>query len=154
MGGGIDNERCWTCMNLYCRKGSACEGIPKMNKSEGASEPPPVKDELVKFLTSYMGDEVFAKRFADCIDMMKAKNADYSQGEQKGDRIAAFRRIAKDVDIPMTKVWSVLFSKHHGAIVKFIKDGYVESEPIDGRINDIINYMVLLGAIISDQEKK
>lgn len=108
--------------------------------------------ELEEFLVGYLGDEVFAKRFADCMTMIRVKNADYSQGEQKGDRIAAFRRISRDIDVPMTKVWAIFCQKHWGAIMRFVKEGQVESEPIDGRINDVINYMVLLGAIIGDEK--
>ncbi len=108
------------------------------------------KDDLIAFLTAYLGDAVFAKRFADCISLIKAKNADYTQGTAKRDRIAAFRRISGDIGVPMEKVWAIFCQKHWGAVMKFVKDGQVESEPIDGRINDIINYMVLLGAIIDD----
>lgn len=108
------------------------------------------RDDLHAFLTAYMGDPVFAKRFADCIDLIRAKNADYTQGTAKKDRIAAFRRISADIGVPMEKVWAIFCQKHWGAVMKFVKDGQVESEPIDGRINDIINYMVLLGAIIDD----
>jgi hypothetical protein len=109
---------------------------------------------LEAIIAKYMGDEVFAKRFAECITMLRRKNADYSQGEQKGDRIAAFRRIARDINITMPQAWAVFCQKHWGAVMKFVKDGIVESEPIGGRINDIINYMVLLGAIIDDMESK
>ncbi len=108
------------------------------------------KDDLIAYLTAYMGDSVFATSFAECIHMMKAKNADYSQGEQKGDRIAAFRRIAKDVNITMLQAWAVFCQKHWGAVMKFVKEGSLESEPIYGRIHDVINYMVLLSAIVED----
>jgi hypothetical protein len=109
---------------------------------------------LEAILAKYMGDGVFAKRFAECITMLRRKNADYSQGEQKGDRIAAFRRIARDINITMPQAWAVFCQKHWGAVMKYVKEGTVESEPIGGRINDIINYMVLLGAIIDDMESK
>lgn len=104
-----------------------------------------------EYLTGYMGDEVFARKFMECIDMIKVKNADYSQGEQKGDRIAAFRRIARDINITMEQAWAVFCQKHWGAVMKFVKDGQTESEPIDSRISDIINYMVLLSAIVADR---
>ena len=117
-------------------------------KAAGAEATP---SELEEFLNGYLGDAVFASRFAECMTLIRAKNADYSQGEQKGDRIAAFRRIARDIRISMPQVWAVFAQKHWGAIMKFIKDGSVESEPIGGRINDLINYMVLLGAIIADE---
>lgn len=112
------------------------------------------KDDLVSFLTAYLKDPVFAQRFADCIDMIRAKNADYTQGTGQHDRIAAFRRIGGDIDVPMTKVWAIFCQKHWGAVMKYVKDGQVESEPIHGRINDIINYMVLLGAIVDDIDLK
>lgn len=110
------------------------------------------KEALEEFLTDYLGDAVFAKRFADCIDMIKRKNADYTQGVEKRDRIAAFRRIGGDISVPMPKVWAIFAQKHWGAVMKYVKDGTTESEPIDGRINDLINYFVLLGAIIDDME--
>lgn len=107
---------------------------------------------LREYLAGYMGDEFFAEKFAECIDLIKIKNADYSQGEQKGDRIAAFRRIARDINITMPQAWAVFCQKHWGAIMKYVKDGAVESEPIEGRITDVINYMVLLSAIIADSK--
>lgn len=103
-------------------------------------------------VAAYMKDHVFARRFCECIEIIRKKNADYSQGEQKGDRIAGFRKIAADMELPMRKVWGVFFSKHMQAIKKFLKDGYVESEPIDQRINDAINYLVLLGPIIEEMK--
>lgn len=112
----------------------------------------PTGDDLVAYLTAYIGDAVFAKRFADCIDLIKRKNADYTQGTAQKDRIAAFRRVAGDIDTPMRKVWATFAQKHWGAVMKYIKDGQVESEPIDGRVNDLINYFVLLGAIIDDEK--
>ena len=112
------------------------------------------ESDFLEIVTEYLGDAVFARRFVDCMSMIRVKNADYSQNEQKGDRIAAFRRISRDIGIPMTKVWAVFCQKHWGAIMRFIKDGHVESEPIDGRINDVINYHVLLGAIIDDVKEK
>lgn len=111
-------------------------------------------ERLLDMMTEYLGDIVFAKRFFDCMEMIRRKNADYTQGVEKRDRIAAFRRIGGDIDIPMTKVWAIFAQKHWGAVMKFVKDGQVESEPIDGRINDLINYFVLLGAIIHDGEEE
>ncbi len=108
--------------------------------------------ELRWILEGFLRDPVFAKRFAGCMEMLRAKNADYSQGEQRGDRTAAFKRIARDTEVTPEKVWYVFFSKHIGAIVSYIKRGQVESEPIDGRIDDAINYLVLLGDLISQDD--
>lgn len=127
---------------------------PLSSPAAHASGQGATKRDLRDFLAGYLGDPVFADRFADCIDMLRAKNADYSQNEQKGDRIAAFRRIARDIDLPMRKVWAVFAQKHWGAIMRFCKEGRVESEPIDGRINDLINYAVLMGAIVTDERER
>lgn len=105
------------------------------------------------YLTAYMGDDFFARKFLECINLIKVKNADYSQGEQKGNRVAAFYRIAKDIGITPEQAWAVFCQKHWGAVMKYIKEGQVESEPIEGRLTDIINYMVLLAAII-EREKE
>lgn len=118
--------------------------IPRM------SSLPDDRTMVLDVVASYLGDRAFARRFVDCMDIMRTKNVDYSQGEDREDRIAAFRRIARDVNISMRQAWAVFAQKHWGAIMKFVKDGRVESEPIDGRINDLINYLVLLGAIKDD----
>ena len=120
-------------------------------------ERPEVNIDLVQgVIAAYLDDEVFAERFASCIEIIRRKNADYSQNEQKQDRIAAFKRIARDIDVPVRKAWAVFAQKHWGAIMRYVKDGLVESEPIRGRIDDMINYLVLLSSIIdweSDQEQ-
>lgn len=121
--------------------------------AEPLDEHVPGDIELEDFLTRYLGDAVFAKRFAECMGIIKRKNADYSQGEQKGDRIAAFRRIGRDIGVTMPQVWAIFAQKHWGAVMKFVKDGILESESLDGRINDLINYFVLLGAIVEDMGK-
>lgn len=128
-------------------------GLPDPFEAPRYAPTMPKDQDLVAYLTAYLGDEVFAKRFADCIDLIKAKNSDYTQGTAERDRIAHFREAARDLELPMLKIWQVFVRKHWAAVQKFANGGNLESEPIDGRINDIINYMVLLGAIIEDGKK-
>lgn len=108
--------------------------------------------ELFEATSNYLEDESFARRFVECMEILRRKNADYSQNEQKQDRIAAFKRIARDAGINTRQAWAVFAQKHWGAIMRYVKDGFVESEPIHGRINDMINYLVLLGAIVDWEE--
>lgn len=112
------------------------------------------RDVMKRQLEEYLNDEVFAARFLDCMDLIRAKNADYTEGNQKKDRIKHFRQTAEELDLPMKKVWSVFVRKHWSAIQKYVKFGQTESEPIDGRINDVINYLVLFGAIVSEEQAK
>lgn len=125
-----------------------------MDKERGEAEPAipatPSREYVMRLLSEFLGDAFFAEIFMRCAEIIRVKNADYSQNEQRGDRIAAFRRIARDIGVPMEKVWAVFAQKHWGAIMRFVKDGRVESEPIEERVNDLINYLVLLRAIIVD----
>lgn len=116
----------------------------------------PTKSDLEAYITSYLGDSFFGKKFAECIDLIKAKNSDYTEGKGSRDRVAHFRAAAQDLNLPMMKIWQVFVRKHWSTVQKFANGGKLESEPIDGRINDIINYMVLFAAIIEDmkEEKK
>lgn len=79
------------------------------------------------------------------------KNADYSRGNVV-DNNAAFKEMAKEVGITPLQVWSVFAKKHFKAIDSFIKFGS-ESEPIEGRIIDAINYLVILHSLIKEQEQ-
>ena len=110
------------------------------------------KVDLEAYIAGYLGDTFFAKKFADCIDLIRAKNSDYTEGNGKRDRIAHFRSASADLKLPMMKIWQVFIRKHWSTVQKFANGGEIESEPIDGRINDIINYMVLLAAIIEDEK--
>ena len=100
--------------------------------------------DAVHFVSGYIRDPIFAETFVSAMDVLRQKNVDYSQGEDKTDRIAAFRRIARDVNVPVEKVWAIFSQKHWGAIMKYVKDGTVESEPLQSRAIDLINYLVLL----------
>src|SRR5574337_1069374 len=76
-------------------------------------------------------------------------------GEYAGDkdRLANFRRNAETLGIAMETVWAVYAAKHWDAIMQFVKDvashtDRVRSEPIEGRIDDLIVYLLLFKAII------
>src|SRR5574337_1295810 len=76
-------------------------------------------------------------------------------GEYAGDkdRLANFRRNAEALGIAMETVWAVYAAKHWDAVMQFVKDvatrtDRVRSEPIEGRIDDLIVYLLLFKAII------
>lgn len=123
--------------------------VDELVKASSAEDPEQALESvLFDVVSAYLGDHLFAARFTECMEILRRKNADYSQNEQKRDRVAAFKRIARDVGISTRQAWAVFAQKHWGAIMRYVKDGFVESEPLDGRINDMINYLVLLGAIV------
>ena len=82
--------------------------------------------------------------------IFKAKNSDYSTGH---DALDGFKVPAFDMDIDPIKAWYVFASKHWSAIRRYCVHGYIESEPIEGRLVDIINYAALLYGIIKEREE-
>lgn len=79
-------------------------------------------------------------------------------GEYAGDkdRLANFRRNAEALGLSMETVWAVYAAKHWDAVMQYIKDiakrtTRVRSEPIEGRIDDLIVYLLLFKLIIRDQ---
>jgi len=82
--------------------------------------------------------------------ILTAKGADYTRHEE--DRLSNFRRSARAVGLTPQIVWAVFFMKHIDAIMAYIKTGHAESEAIEGRIDDAINYLFLLLALIEEGE--
>lgn len=91
--------------------------------------------------------------FDEVRHLAKAKGGEYS-GDL--DRLANFRRNALDLELPMETVWRVYSAKHWDAIGQFIKD--LQSgkqrerlEGIDGRIKDLIVYLLLFNAMVEER---
>ncbi len=81
------------------------------------------------------------------------KGKDYCIGRAEVDRLANFRASADKLGITMMQAWAVHFDKHLSAVFAYAKTGKVESEGIEGRLLDIINYAVL-GLLITKQNPK
>jgi hypothetical protein len=92
-------------------------------------------------------DEVMA----NCKDILQKKGKDYSQDQ---NRFSNFERAADDCGISVFQAWLVFFSKHYFSIGRFCKEQIVYSEPIEGRIYDAINYLVILLAMIKKHKNK
>lgn len=81
-------------------------------------------------------------------------------GEYAGDvdRLANFRRNGQARRLPMEVIWSVYYAKHHDAIHQWIDD-IVDGkererlEPIEGRIDDMIVYLILLKCMVRERNK-
>jgi hypothetical protein len=57
---------------------------------------------------------------------------------------------AENNGVTALQAWGVYFYKHVSAVWRFLKDGKVESEPIEGRIYDVINYAILLALLVKE----
>jgi hypothetical protein len=91
---------------------------------------------------------------------MNTKGAEYSGSD---DKFANFKRLAAMQGLPIESIWLTYCTKHFDSIVSFVKKrnqgktvAEIEaglSEPIEGRILDMINYLAILrGMIIEERE--
>lgn len=78
-------------------------------------------------------------------------------GEYSGDddRLANFRRNGAALGLPMETVWAVYAGKHWDAIQQFIKDQRngkerERLEPIAGRVDDLLVYLLLFKAMLEE----
>lgn len=108
-----------------------------------------------------MTNEAFEKLstdlMAECLATLNKKGPEYSGTE---DRLANFKRIAEEEQTDPITVGRIYQRKHIDAVNTFNKTlwskGYEEaskhlSEPIKGRIVDVINYYILLYALYEEK---
>ena len=84
-------------------------------------------------------------------DVLDKKGADYSG---RDDVLRNFRESAKEANISFEQVWLVFFKKQFDAIRRYIRDGRVESEPIEERIKDAMAYLALLYVRVRELEQE
>jgi hypothetical protein len=133
---------CSVCGGYECPGAPRFKGICPKDKRIGEFEEQ--LEKLIKSnvptLTGYTDIDGFLN---ECLDTMRRKGHDYRQGNDD-DLLHNFRSVGVAVDEDMMKVWFTYFYKHYSAVVTYIKEGgQSESEPIDGRIKDMIVYLLL-----------
>lgn len=87
--------------------------------------------------------------FDTIVGINTVKGHDYAGDE---DALANFKETAKATGITPEQAWSVFATKHWSAIMTFVREGDVASEPIEGRIHDVILYSFLLLGLIREKE--
>lgn len=93
-------------------------------------------------------EALMGNTFSNLTKLSASKGLEYSGGV---DRLANFKEQAKILGFASPiQVLGVYLNKHLGSINKFIAGGTASSEPIEGRIDDAILYLVLLKALISE----
>ena len=68
------------------------------------------------------------------------------------DALSNFKDAAYRLGLTPEQVWSVYADKHWQAIMTFCGKGQVESEPIEGRLRDVILYSFLLLGLIEEEK--
>jgi uncharacterized protein (DUF849 family) len=77
------------------------------------------------------------------------KGAEYANSE---NQLANFKRLGKRLGLKPEAVILVYLTKHLDAIDSYVRTGRVHSEPIEGRIDDAILYLILLKASIREAD--
>lgn len=79
-----------------------------------------------------------------------------TKGEEyagNADALSNFKRRAHELGITPFQVWAVLAGKHWDAIESYCKTGEVLSEPIEGRIRDLVLYNLLLLGLVTEESQ-
>lgn len=85
--------------------------------------------------------------FARVKVLTQTKGEEYSRDE---NQLANFNRASWEAGISPAQAWLVFFNKHIDSIKYLVKTGKEGSEPIEGRIDDAILYLILLKGILKD----
>lgn len=83
-------------------------------------------------------------------------------GEYSGDldRLKNFRDGGRDIGLPIEKILWVYANKHWDSITTYVKEidstlnGRPRSEPISGRADDLIVYLILFKAMLEERGEK
>lgn len=99
--------------------------------------------------------ELLAKTIKQIEHLSVAKGGEYAGDD---DRLANFRRNAEAAGCSMELCWRIYAGKHWDAVSQFIKDLQTgkereRSEPIQGRLDDLIVYLVLMKAIMEERDE-
>ena len=98
--------------------------------------------------------DVFDQTIKEIEQLLIVKGGEYAGSE---DRLANFKRGAQRVGALPDQVLWIYLSKHLDSIETYIKDKVAgtsrpRSEPITGRIDDAINYLILYKAMVIESE--
>jgi hypothetical protein len=98
-------------------------------------------------------DKLVQETFGVAHNLLIVKGGEYAGSS---DRLANFKRGAQLTGATPLQVAFVYASKHYDSISTYVKKDaaglkQVLSEPIEGRLDDLINYCLLMKAIIQEQ---
>lgn len=98
---------------------------------------------------------IMQHRITACQDVMGAKSAEYATDT---DKLANFREIAIECELPLIKVAQVLGAKHFVSVRKIIRDvisgkfATITDALMDEKFTDAINYLIILEAITREAQ--
>ena len=102
--------------------------------------------------TNHQYDALLGETVDKIKGLSKSKGGEYA-GDK--DRLANFTRNATALGLRSEQVWAVYAGKHWDAIQQYVQDmatgkSRYRSEPIEGRADDLIVYLILFKAILEE----
>tara|TARA_R100000781_G_C4069446_1_gene123959 strand:+ start:797 stop:1120 length:324 start_codon:yes stop_codon:yes gene_type:complete len=94
------------------------------------------------------------KFIAETLKLSDEKRIEYTEGNHNDNILWNFENIGKELGLTPMQVLSVYLNKHISSLRNFFKDGKEYSEPIEGRVSDMINYLLLMVAMLSKYKKR
>lgn len=96
------------------------------------------------------------RTFVQMKALSSTKGEEYAGTE---DRLSNFKRLADELEMIPEQVLMVYLTKHLDSIRTYIKDKASDrkrelSEPIAGRIDDAVLYLILLKGLVYEREEK
>lgn len=87
--------------------------------------------------------------------LSEVKGGEYSGDE---DRLLNFRRNATALALEKEQVWAVYAAKHWDAIIQYVQDIQTgrqrpREEAIEGRVDDLITYLILFRAMLEENKR-
>lgn len=96
--------------------------------------------------------QLLRDEMGEILRLSEVKGSDYSGKE---DTLRFFKERARELDMTPQQVWAVLAGKHWSAIMSAAKeagnDGYNPSEPVAGRVRDLVVYLFLFLAMDAEE---
>jgi hypothetical protein len=90
------------------------------------------------------------KLFDKCNALLLKKGNDYSVPGECAN--ANFFEIGTQSGTDALTVWAIFFLKHIKSIMKFIKGDKLQTESVESRIIDAINYLAILHTILNSMD--
>ena len=91
------------------------------------------------------------EEFKTEMELMRDKGKEYTVSDE--DKLKNFKSIGERLGLKPEMVCMVYLLKHMDSVRNFVIEGRESSnEPIEGRLHDIRNYILLLGAIIKENK--
>ena len=86
-----------------------------------------------------------------CFKLLDGKGLEYSQGTS--DVNSNFKRVGSALGLDPLTVAYVYGAKHFDSITNYVKTRKITSdEPIEGRIADLINYLLIFACLIEEDK--